>query len=191
MTRPDLSFAAHNVAKFSDNPGPAQWKTVMKVMQYLRLISDCGIVYGGKFRNDTKLPAWIDADHATCLDTRRSVSGEAFMLVGGAISRFFWAQKLTAAATSKSKYIALGEANNELRFLRQEKYFIEPPTDAGIPLHKNNQGAITMANSFSSRRTRHIDVKHHVVRDVVDSGIIRVKYVKSGEQHADILSKAL
>ena len=46
-------------------------------------------------------------------------------------------------------------------------------------------------NRFSSRRTRHIGVKHHVVRDAIYSGIIRVEYVNSGEQHADILTKAL
>ena len=46
-------------------------------------------------------------------------------------------------------------------------------------------------NRFSSRRTRHIDVKHHFIRDAIDSGIIRVEYINSGEQHADILTKAL
>ena len=42
-------------------------------------------------------------------------------------------------------------------------------------------------NRFSSRRTRHVDGKHHMVRDAVDGGIIRVEYVNSGEQHADLL----
>ena len=54
------------------------------------------------------------------------------------------------------------------------------------------KGTIKMAeNMFSSRRTRHIDVKHHLVRDAVDGGIIRVDYVKSGKQHADVLIKAI
>ena len=67
-----------------------------------------------------------------------------------------------------------------------------PPADTGILLHEDNQGAIKMANNrFSSRRTRHIDIKNHIVRDAVDSGIISLRYVKSGEQHADILTKAL
>ena len=114
------------------------------------------------------------------------------MLAGGAISWFSRAQKLTASATSESEYIALAEATNELRFLRQVKQFISPPADTRIPIHEDNQGAIKMANNrFSSRRTRHIDVKHHVIRDAIDSGIIRVEYVNSGEQHADILTKAL
>ena len=46
-------------------------------------------------------------------------------------------------------------------------------------------------NRFSSRRTRHMDVKHHIVRDAIDGGIVHVEYVRSGEQHADILTKAL
>ncbi|CAM9442164.1 unnamed protein product, partial [Sphacelaria rigidula] len=72
------------------------------------------------------------------------------------------------------------------------KYFMAPPAETGIPLHENNQGAIRRANNWlNSRRTRHIDVKHHVVGDAVDSSIIRVEYVNSAEQHADILTKAL
>ena len=46
-------------------------------------------------------------------------------------------------------------------------------------------------NRFSSRRTRHVDVKHHIVRDVVESGIVRIHYVKSVELHADVLTQAL
>ena len=46
-------------------------------------------------------------------------------------------------------------------------------------------------NRFSSRRTRHIDLEHHMVRDAVNGRIIRVEYVKSGEQHADVLIKAI
>ena len=44
---------------------------------------------------------------------------------------------------------------------------------------------------FSSRRTKHVDVKHHIVRDAVESGVVRIHYVKSGEQHADMLTRAL
>ncbi|CAN0338681.1 unnamed protein product [Ascophyllum nodosum] len=46
-------------------------------------------------------------------------------------------------------------------------------------------------NRFSSRRTRHVDVKHRIVRDAVESGIVRIHYVMLGEQHADVLTKAL
>ncbi|CAN0306497.1 unnamed protein product [Ascophyllum nodosum] len=141
--------------------------------------------------DDLLLSAWVDADHASCPDTRRSVSGGAVMLGGGAVSWFSRAQRITATATS-SEYVALAEVVNELRFLRQVKAFMVPPIDYNIRVHEDNEGAIKMAeNRFSSRRTRHIDVKHHMVRDAVDGGIIRVEYVKSREQHADVLTKAI
>ena len=95
---------------------------------------------------------------------------------------------MTAAASSESEYVALAEVVNELRFLRQVKGFLTPPINENIIIRGDNEGAIKMVtNRFSSRRTRHVDVKHHIVCDAVESGV----YVKSGEQHADMLTKAL
>ena len=114
------------------------------------------------------------------------------MLGGGAMSWFSREQKVTAAASSESEYVALAEVVNELRFLQQVKGFLTPPIDDNITIREDNEGAIKMAtNRFSSRRTRHVDVKHHIVRDAVESGLVRIHYVKSGEQNADVLTKAL
>ena len=64
--------------------------------------------------------------------------------------------------------------------------------NCAVPIKEDNQGAIRMANNrYSSRRTRHIDVKHHVVRDAVEEGTVRIVYVGTVHQHADILTKAL
>ena len=72
MTRPDLACTAPTLAKFGDNPGPEHWKAVMKALQYLYRTASLGVIYG---EYTMKLPAWVDADHATCPDARRSVSG--------------------------------------------------------------------------------------------------------------------
>ena len=88
--------------------------------------------------------------------------------------------------------VALAEVVNELRFLRQSKGFLTPPIDDNIIIREDNEGAIKMVtNRFSSKRTRHVDVKHHIVRDAVESGVVRIHDVKSGEQHAGVLTKAL
>ena len=114
------------------------------------------------------------------------------MLGGGAINWFSRVQKVTAAKSSESEYMAPAEVVNELRFLRQMKGFLTPPIDDSIIIKEDNEGAIKMAtNRFSSRRTRHVDVKHHIVRDAVESGVVRIHYIKSGEQHAGVLTKAL
>ncbi|CAN0384851.1 unnamed protein product [Ascophyllum nodosum] len=133
----------------------------------------------------------MDATFDTCPDTRRSVSGGAVMLGGGAVSWFSRVQKVAAAASPESEYVALAEVVNELRFLRQVKGFLTPPIDDNIIIREDNEGAIKMAtNRFSSRRTRHVGVKQHIVRDAVKNGVVRIHYAKSGEQHADVLTKA-
>ena len=99
---------------------------------------------------------------------------------------------MTAAASSESEDVVLAEVVNELRFLRQVKGLLTPPIDDNIEIREGNEGAIKMAtNCFSSRRTRHVDVKHHIIRDAVESGVVQIHYAKSGEQHADVLTKAL
>ena len=71
------------------------------------------------------------------------------------------------------------------------KGFLTSPIDDKIVIRENNQRTIRMAtNCFSSRRTRYVAVKHHIVRDAVES-VVQIHYVKSGEQHADVLTKAL
>ena len=101
---------------------------------------------------------------------------------GGAISWFSRIQKVTAAASSESEYVALAEVVNELHFLRQVKVFWTPPIGGSIIIREDNEGAIKMAtNHFSSRRTRLVDVKHHIIRDAAKSGsIVRIYYVKLG-----------
>ena len=89
MTRPDLAYTAHTLAKFGDNPGPEHWKTVMKALQYLKRTASLGVTYGGATEDAMKLSAWVDADHATYPDMRCSVSGGAVLLGGGAIRLIF------------------------------------------------------------------------------------------------------
>ena len=54
------------------------------------------------------------------------------------------------------------------------------------------QGAIKLVtNKHASHRTKHIDVKHHLVRDASDARKVRVAYVRSEDQHPDLLTKPL
>ena len=126
MTRPDLSFAAHNLAKFCTDPGPVHWKAATKALRYSWRTKDLGITYGGVTSRGLTMSVYVDSDHATCPDSRRSVSGGAVMLRGGIISWFSRAQRVTASASSESEYVALAEIVNETKFLRQVQEFIVP-----------------------------------------------------------------
>ena len=72
------------------------------------------------------------------------------------------------------------------------KGFLTPSIDDNIVIREDNEGAIKMATKrFSSRHTRHVDLKHYIVRDPVEGGVVQINHVKTEEQHADVLMKAL
>ena len=98
------------------------------------------------------MTAYADSDHATFLDTRRSVSGEAVLLGRGAISWFPRTQRVTATGTSESEYVALWEGIIEVLFLRQVQEFVTPTiNDYSVIVNEDNQGTIKMANNKFSR----------------------------------------
>ena len=61
-----------------------------------------------------------------------------------------------------------------------------------IEVLEDNEGAIALAeNPLSSCRSKHIDVRHHILWNLTEEGVIEITHVTSEEQHAEILTKAL
>ena len=192
MTRPDIACAIRAVVRFCENSGPAHKKAVMKILQYLFDTNEWGITYGGQGCG-LCMGAYTDSDFGAFLDTRRSVSGAVLMLAKGAIRWHSRMQEVTASGTSEAEYVALSEVVKKALFLRQVQEFMEPLIKVGaVNEFEDNEGAIKLAtNKHASCRTKHIDVKHHLVRDASDAQKVRVAYVRSEDQHADLLTKPL
>ena len=68
--------------------------------------------------------------------------------------------------------------------------FIKPSMRIGaVNVFEDSEGAIKLAVSkHACRRTKHINVRHHLVRDACDAGKVRVVYVRTEDQYADDLS---
>ena len=100
---------------------------------------------------------------------------------------------MTAWCTSEAEYVALSEVVKEILFLRQVQEFMEPSMRVGaVNVFEDNEGDIKLVkNKHASCRTKHIDVKHHLVKDASDARKARVAYVRSEDQHADLLTKPL
>ena len=134
------------------------------------------------------LKVFADADYASKATDRRSVSGGAIMCGGACVSWFSRTQTCVTLSTSEAEYVAHGDAVKELLFLRQVWHFMSP--GKGMPcfsIFEDNQSQNPVSNSNS----KHIDVRHHVLRELVRQGDFSVSHVPSEYQHADILTKAL
>ena len=134
----------------------------------------------------------MDADFASEAADHRSVSGGVVMCCGGVISWFSRTQSVTNS-TTEAEYVALGDLVKELLFLRQVwLFFLPSATMPLMPVYEDNEGAISLANNpITNSNSKHIDVRHHFLREKVNAGEIEVTHVSSEYHHADFLTKAL
>jgi hypothetical protein len=134
-----------------------------------------------------------DADFATCKDDRRSVTGYSVHLCGATVSWLSTRQETTAQSTVEAEYMASAEAVKEAiwwrAFLRGMGHRLHRvPT----VLYSDNQGSIALTkNPDSHRRTKHIDVRYHLLREHVERGTITVQYLSTKDMPADVLTKEL
>lgn len=147
-----------------------------------------------------RLQGYSDADWAGDMDTRRSTTGYVVMLNNGAVAWKSRRQPTVALSTMESEYMALTEATKELKWIKtllaelgyskgnNENSADESPTD----LFSDNQSAIALAkNPVSHARAKHIDLRHHFVREAIQDKVIWVQYIPTAEMTADSLTKAL
>jgi hypothetical protein len=188
-TRPDLSYAASCLARHMSKPAERHWQQLKCVGRYLSATKDFGITFGPAAGG---LIGFVDSDFAGDRDTRRSRTGYVFMLCSGPISWQSKLQSVVAISTAEAEYVAGAHAAREAVWLRRVACFLGVPTTDALPVNIDNQAALHMAtNGSDSARTKHIDVAHHFLREAVAKGAIRMVYIATEDNPADIFTKAL
>ena len=191
VCRPDIAYPVGVLARFTKAPTQRHWDTAKNVLRYLAATADHGITYG----TGDGLHGYTDADYGGDTDDRRSTTGFAFTLHGGAISWSSKLQQTIAASTVEAEYQAQGAATREalhLRKLLPELGFPIGPSPVAIAIHADNKGAIALSkNPIVSDRSKHIDTIHHIVRERTNRGEVAFSYISSKENAADCFTKAL
>ncbi|KAK8669225.1 hypothetical protein V6N13_106661 [Hibiscus sabdariffa] len=82
-TRPDIAFTISSLSRFTSNPSENHWKTVVRVLRYLRYIRDYGLHYS---RDPVVLEGYSDASWIFDIQDTKGTSGYVFTLGGGAVS---------------------------------------------------------------------------------------------------------
>ena len=195
VTRSDITFQVQALGRHIQASGPEHIVAAKRVLRYLQGTKDLGLVYdyGGKY-DDTPpyLHGYSDADWGGDKDTRRSTTGYVFMLDSGVIS---WASKLqptVALSSAEAEYMAACAAVQEAIHLRELMGDIGYKQDGATVIFEDNQGCIALsANPVFHKRTKHIDIRYHFIRERVASGEVELRYVPTAEQLADLLTKGL
>ena len=136
--------------------------------------------------------AFSDSDWAADRETRISVSGFIIYLNGVAISWKSRAQKGVTLSSSEAEFVALSEAVKEIRFIFQVLRSMGIKVKTPIVVRADNVGAMFMAKNTSiSDRTKHVDIRYHFIREFVDQEFIKIVFVSTKENVADIFTKNL
>ncbi|GJY15376.1 copia protein [Tanacetum coccineum] len=132
-----------------------------------------------------------DADHEGCQDLTRSTSGSAQFLGDRLVSWSLKKQRSTAISTTEAEYIAMSGCCAQILWMRSQL------KDYGfdfnkIPLYCDNKSAIALCcNNVQHSRSKHIDIRHHFIREQVENRVVELYFVETNYQLADILTKAL
>lgn len=194
-TCPDLSFAVSVLSQYNSSYTAFHWeKGIVRVFRYLKYRIEKRYVlrYDGD-EDDYPVLGYSDSDWAGDRKTRRSTTGYVYKMAGAAVSWKTRKQQTVAMSTNESEYMALGDATKEalwLRSLLTEMSVIR----RGYPIRINcdNEGCIHLAeNPLLSDRSKHIDIRHHFVRDEILRESIYLSYCPTSDMTADIFTKAL
>jgi hypothetical protein len=187
-TRPDIAYAVGVVSRFLSNPGEKHWEAVKWILRYLRGTSKLGITFGN---GEPMLVGYTDSDMAGNKDNMKSTSGYLMTFAGGAVSWQSRLQKCVALSTTEAEYMAATEACKELLWLKrfmQELGFMQQR----YVVLCDNQSTIHLAkNSMFHKRTKHIDVRYHWIRDGLEDKMFELDKVHTDDNGSDMLTKIL
>ena len=190
-TRPDLAFTVTFLSQFNNNYRQEHWTAVKRLLRYIKGTSEWELTYG---LNDSGLIGYCDADYADDVATRRSFTGYVFMLNGGAVSWQAKKQTTVTLSTAEAEYLAQTEAVKEGLWWKQfiGELDLDCVDSNTIQLYGDNQAAIALTkNPEFHQRTKHIDIRHHFIREHVNNGDIKLDYINTDGMIADVLTKPL
>ena len=188
-TRPDICFAVNTLSQQMVEPHHFHWVGAKNLLRYLRGTINHGLRYTA---GSVILRGYTDADWAGSVVDRKSTSGCCFNLGSASISWMSRKQKSVALSTAEAEYIAASMACCEAVWLR--KLFSElfqHVLDTTVILCDNQSGIRMTENPVFHDRSKHIDIRYHFIRDMVQRGAVRLDHIGTDEQVADILTKPL
>jgi len=203
-TRPDIAHAVHHLASNMQAPAQSHMQAAERVLRYLAGSKDVGLVFGsrnGDVVGDSRgrkahvqvdVCAFADADWANDKGDRRSISGWVAKLNGDPVSWSSKKQRVVALSTCEAELYAESAAIQEVLWLRGLMEELGLHTQTGSTVFGDNQSTIAVSqNGVKGERTKHVDVKYHFVTETVERGAVKLRWVPTAQQQADIFTKAL
>ncbi|KAK6120346.1 hypothetical protein DH2020_045903 [Rehmannia glutinosa] len=188
-SRPDILHAVCLCARFQSNPKESHMSAVKRIFRYLKGTIQYGLFYP---KNENfSLKGYSDSDYAGNIDDRKSTSGSCQFLGDCLVSWFSKKQNCVSLSTAEAEYISAAFCCTQLLWMKQTLADYKCSFE-NVPIFCDNISAINIAqNPVHHNRTKHIEIRHHFLRDCVSKRKIEISFVPSQDQLADIFTKPL
>lgn len=187
-TRPDICFAVNFVSRYMERPTSVHVEAVKRIIKYLKGTLNFGLFYYSNTTFDVR--CYSDADYAGCVETRRSTTGYCITMGGSILSWCSERQDSVSRSTTESEYIASSEAVRELVWLKRLLMELIGPFEPSLMM--DNASAVKLVkNPEQHKRTKHIEVRYHFIREKYYNKEFSIQEVSSHDQLADIFTKPM
>ncbi|KAI0993507.1 Retrovirus-related Pol polyprotein from transposon, partial [Podosphaera aphanis] len=187
-SRPDLAYTVTLLSQFSSCPNKSHLQAAKRTLRYLAATADWDLSYPSG--TNKYLEVYADASYADDPHTRRSTSGYVLRLGDAAISWSRKQQRSVALSTTEAEYMAMSLAARQITWTKFGLTQLRQKFET--VLYTDNSGAQELArNPRIHGRSKHIDVHYHYVREKFNEGDFELLHVKSANNLADLLTKAL
>ncbi|KAG6733210.1 hypothetical protein I3842_01G215700 [Carya illinoinensis] len=187
-TRPDIAHAVGVVSRYMSNPGKQHWEAVKWILRYLKGSSETCLCFSGE---RLEVQGYVDADLAGDIDSRKSTTGFVYTLGGTAVSWGSNLQKTVSLSTTEAEYIAVSEAAKEMVWLQGFLEELGKKNQKGT-LYSDSQSVIFLAkNPAFHSRTKHIQIRYHFIRSLLDDGQLLLEKICGSKNPADMLTKGV
>ena len=188
-TRPDILYAVTKLSQFAVNPSREHLDKALYICRYLAGTADYALVYDGPLNKG--LIAYTDSDWAADPNKRRSITGYFFKLANGIICWQSRSQKTVALSSTGAEYMALSDCSRQAIWMKSVFSELGMPLGT-IPICGDNQGSIFISsNPVQERRSKHIDIRYHYVRECIEERKIAIYFIDGSHNPADLFTKNL
>nr|GEY09800.1 retrovirus-related Pol polyprotein from transposon TNT 1-94 [Tanacetum cinerariifolium] len=175
--------------RYMHNPRKGHWQAVKWILRYIHNTVDVGIVF--EHVSSQWVEGYCNSDYARDLDKRRSTKGYVFTMAKALVSWKSTLQSTTALSTTEAEYMAMIETVKEAIWLQgllgelgiKQRF---------VTMHSDSQSALHLVkNQVYHARTKHIDVRYHFIREILEEGEVRIQKIHISKNPADMLTKVV
>ena len=190
-SRPDISAAVAILSRKVESPTKTDLNEVKRVLRYLKATKEKRLRLSKAYKYGT-IETFCDADWASDVIDRKSMSGVIIFFNGGPVHWFSRKQSLVTLSSTEAEYISLSEAGKEIKWFKMLLEDFNCQQTEPIIVNEDNQSCIRLASDEKSvNRSKHIDIKFHFIRDMVANNEIKLVYCPTEDMVADVLTKPI